>query len=357
VLAVSGAMVSGTIPLRAQEVVSREDGRGANLPDALGSGNPIGQQASDARSPGSITGVVVDSAGVPVWDANITLTREHEPAARKTVSGSDGTFSFADVAPGPFTLTITATGFATRTASYALRPGEKLEVPRSQLTVAAAANDVRVTVTQQEAAQYEVKAEEQQRVLGVIPNFYVSYVANPVPLSSKQKFDLAWKTVIDPVNFAITGLVAGVEQANNNFSGYGQGAAGYGKRYGAAYADGFFGTMIGSAILPSVLKQDPRYFYKGMGSTKSRILYAIAMSVVCKGDNGHWQANYSAILGGLAAGGISNLYYPASSRDGVGLTFENAAIGTAATAAANILQEFVVRRLTPKARDSGPGTP
>ena len=81
--------------------------------------------------------------------------------------------------------------------------------------------------------------------------------------------------------------------------------------------------MIGDAILPSILKQDPRYFYKGSGTTRSRILYALANAVVCKGDNGHWQPDYSGILGSLAAGGISNLYYPASNRNGVQLTFEN----------------------------------
>ncbi len=113
-------------------------------------------------------------------------------------------------------------------------------------------------------------------------------------------------------------------------------------------------TLIGSAILPSLLKQDPRYFYKGTGSKRSRLLYAIANSVICKGDNGHWQANYSGILGGLASGGISNLYYPAKDRD-AGLTFQNFAIGLGATAAANILQEFVIRRFTSNAPKRDPG--
>ena len=83
----------------------------------------------------------------------------------------------------------------------------------------------------------------------------------------------------------LIGGIAGVQQATINFSGYGQGAQGYGKRYGADYADLLTGTFIGSAILPSLLKQDPRYFYKGTGSTRSRILYAIANAVICKGDN------------------------------------------------------------------------
>ena len=115
--------------------------------------------------------------------------------------------------------------------------------------------------------------------------------------------------------------------------------------------------MIGGAVLPSLFKQDPRYFYKGTGTTRSRVLYAVSMSVICKGDNGHWQLNYSGILGGLAAGGISNAYYPASNRDGATLTFENALIGIAGSAVQNIFQEFLVRRLTPKVPNYEPSKP
>ncbi len=115
--------------------------------------------------------------------------------------------------------------------------------------------------------------------------------------------------------------------------------------------------MIGGAILPSLFKQDPRYFYKGTGTIRSRAMYAIANAVICKGDNGRWQPNYSGILGGLAAGGISNLYYPASDRSGVELTFENALIGTAEGAVQNLFQEFVVRRLTPRLPNYEAGAP
>ena len=96
-------------------------------------------------------------------------------------------------------------------------------------------------------------------MLGVIPNFYVSYTPNAVPLTTRLKFRLAWKSIIDPFTFGITGAIAGIEQANNTFSGYGQGAQGYAKRYGAAYADLVSGTLLGGAILPSLFKQDPRY--------------------------------------------------------------------------------------------------
>jgi hypothetical protein len=268
------------------------------------------------------------------------------------VSGDDGQFSFSGVAPGPFHLTITSEGFATQLTSGILRAGEVSIVPQITLTLAAATTEVRVGLTQTEVAEVQLKDEEKQRVFGVIPNFYVSYVPDAAPLTSKQKFKLAWKDAVDPVTFGITAAAAGLEQASDQYGGYGQGAEGYGKRYGAAYADLATSTFIGGAILPSLLKQDPRYFYRGTGTTRARLLYAIANAVICKGDNKRWQANYSSILGNFASAGISNLYYPAKDT-GVGLTFENALIDTGAAAAANVLQEFVIRKLTPNAPNHG----
>jgi len=206
------------------------------------------------------------------------------------------------------------------------------------------ATQVQVTISRAEFAEFQFQDETKQRVLGFIPNFYVTYVHNAVPLTPKRKFALAWKSGLDPVTLGLTGAIAGVEQAQNNFSGYGRGAQGYAKRYSAAYADLMTSTFIGSAILPIVLKQDPRYFYKGSGSRAARFLYAIANSVICKGDNGHWQANYSNILGNFAAGGISNLYYPPQSRNGMSLAFENALIGIGTTAVVNVIEEFFIFR-------------
>ena len=164
-----------------------------------------------------------------------------------------------------------------------------------------------------------------------------------VPLNAKQKFGLAWRTVIDPFTFGLNAAFAGAEQADNQFNGYGQGAQGYGKRFGAGYADIVSATFIGSAILPSILKQDPRYFYKGTGSKRSRLLYALANSVICRGDNRHWQPNYSYIAGSLAAGGIANLYYPKNDRNRVGFIFEATGIGIGETAVLDVLQEFFIQ--------------
>jgi Carboxypeptidase regulatory-like domain len=306
------------------------------------------------RLSGSISGTVVDQSGAVVAGAQVTLTGEDQSLNQRALSGDDGQFSFANIAPGPFQLAIMSEGFATQTFSGILRSAEIYIVPQIALAVAAAVTEVKVRLSRTEVAEEQIKVEEKQRVLGVIPNVYVSYVPNAVSLTSKQKFELAWKTIVDPVTFVLLGGIAGVEQARNDLSGYGQGAQGYAKRYGANYADLVTGTFIGSAILPSLLKQDPRYFYKGSGSKRSRILYAIANSVICKGDNGRWQANYSNILGNLAAGGISNFYYPANDRNGAGLTFENAAIGIGASAVANLFQEFLIRKLTPKVPNNAP---
>ena len=323
----------------------------SGLPQAEGT-VASGEQHPEQSSSGSIRGAVIDQSGTAVVGAQVRLTLEDQSPNQEVLSGDDGQFSFANIGPGPFHLTIESPGFATQTFSGVLNSGEIYAIPQTTLAIATAITEVRVVPSRTEMAKDEIKEEEKQRVLGVVPNFYVSYIPNAAPLSSRQKFELAWKTTVDPVSFGLTGAIAGIQQAQNDFSGYGQGAQGYAKRYGASYADSVTGTLIGSAILPSLLKQDPRYFYKGSGSKRSRILYAIANAVICKGDNGRWQANYSSILGSLAAGGISNLYYPAKDR-GAELTFENAIIGTGATAVTNLLQEFVIRRLTPSASNRG----
>lgn len=319
----------------------------SGLPGTLGTGASAGGQQPDQRQSGNISGTVVDRTGAVVAGAQVRLTRADQSAGQQVLSGGDGQFSFDNIAAGPFQLIVAATGFETQTSLGILHAGEFYIVPPIALAVATAMTEVRVGLSQIEVAEEQVRDEEKQRVMGFIPNFYVSYVSDAAPLTTKQKFRLAWKTSVDPVSFGLVAVIAGVEQAQDDFSGYGQGAEGYGKRFGASYANFVSGTFIGSAILPSLLKQDPRYFYKGSGSRRSRILYAMANAVICKGDNGRWQPNYSSVLGNLAAGGISNLYYPEKDRGDAGLTLENGAIGIGATAAANLIQEFLIRKLTP----------
>jgi hypothetical protein len=314
---------------------------------------------------GSVQGSVVDPSGALVAAAHVKLTHvaadtqtnantntntnKDQSPDQEALTGDDGQFSFANVAPGAFQLTITASGFATQTSSGTLLPAEIHTVPQIALALAETVTDVEVNLSRIQVAEEQIKDQEKQRVIGIIPNFYVTYDPHVVPLTSKQKFKLATRTVVDPFTFLVVAGTAGIQQGQNHFIGYGQGTEGYAKRFGANYADTVSGTFIGAAILPSLLKQDPRYFYKGTGTVQSRFLYAIAMSMICKGDNGHWQFNFSNVLGSLAAGGISNLYYPAEDRNSAALTFDNAAIGLGANAITNVLQEFVIRKLTPHA--------
>src|SRR5271169_1170127 len=315
------------------------------LVGASGAESSAGAQLPDERLPGSVSGTIVDQNGTGVAGARVRLTREDQSPYQETATGEDGQFSFSNIAPGPFHLTVTSEGFSTQSSSGILHTGEACIVPRISLVIATSITEVKVELSQIEIAQAQMNDEVKQRVLGVIPNFYVTYVPNAAPLTPKQKYYLAWKLGIDPAYFLSAAAVAGVQQARDEFSGYGQGAQGYAKRFGATFADFTMSNLLGNAVLPSIFKQDPRYFYKGTGTAKSRALYALANAVICKGDNGHWQANYSSILGSLVAGGISNLYYPASDR-GAALTFENTAIGIGGTAILNLMKEFVLTKFT-----------
>ena len=193
--------------------------------------------------------------------------------------------------------------------------------------------------SQHDQAAEQLKQQEHQRILGVVPNFNTTDNANALPLSAGQKFQLMFRGIIDPFEFVAAGADAGLSQAEDDFPEYGQGAEGYGKRFGASYADTFDGALWGNAILPALLHQDPRYFRKGSGSFTHRLFYAVSTTVWTKNDNGKWGPNYSNVAGNLIAGGISNLYYPASDR-GVGLTFERGLTVTAEGAIGAVGVEF-----------------
>ena len=291
-----------------QAPTANPDQQSAGVPSPENQKLPsAGGEEARQRLSGSVSGTVADQSGAVVAGARVKLAGGDQtiPQARgqEVVAGPDGQFFFPNVAPGTFQLTVTAAGFAEQTFSGIVHEGEisSLSAGPIALTVADEHTEVDVSMTQVEVAEEQIKVEEKQRVLGFLPNFYVSYVPDAAPLTAKQKFKLAWRTMVDPFTVGIAAAVAGIEQGQNHFAEYGPGAQGYGKRFGASYADATTGTLIGAALLPALLKQDPRYFYKGTGSTTSRALYAIANSVICKGDNRHWQVNYSNILGNLAA--------------------------------------------------------
>ncbi len=304
-----------------------------------------GSQQSNQQPTGTVAGTIVDPTGASIPGARIRITTADQ-STQETVSDANGEFYFLNLPPGNFQLNVSATNFNTEIVAGTVRPGEHYVAPQISLALATETTSVTVTQTQEEIAQVQLKLEEHQRVLGLIPNFYVSYIPDAVPLTPKQKFGLAWKSSTDPITLVSVGAFAGLQQATNQFKGYGQGAQGYGKRFGATYADVVDGTFLGSAVLPALLHQDPRYFYKGTGGLRLRLLYALSNAFICKGDNQKWQPNYSNILGNIAAGGVANAYYPPSNR-GTGLTFETAGIRIGETAVAGIFQEFIVRKLTP----------
>jgi hypothetical protein len=312
----------------------------------------LGQLA--AQTTASLSGTITDRDGDSIPTARITLTLDAQPP-RTAIPTSDGAFVFVNLPPGSFSLTIAATGFAPHQTSGSLQLGESRTLPDIVLTSATTTN-VEVSASQDQIAEAQVQLEEKQRVLAVIPNFYVSYDPNPVPLAPKQKYELAFRTLIDPITLALNGVSAGIEEAAHTYA-WEQGASGYAKRYAAGYGIALTGTLFTDAVFPVLFHQDPRYFYKGTGSIRSRTFYAIANSVVCKGDNHHWQPNYSGILGSLAASGLANAYYPAPNRAGAALTFEGAGLGIGVSAFQNLMQEFVVRKLTPHLSHKTPPTP
>jgi hypothetical protein len=195
------------------------------------------------------------------------------------------------------------------------------------------------TESAEQRREEQLKKEKKQRVLGILPEFNVSRVQDAVPLTPKQKFGLAIKTITDPGTLFFSGIVSGIAQAENSFPGYGQGAEGYGKRFGATYLDTVDGAMIGNAMLPSILHQDPRYFRKGKGNVATRFGYAVLSTFRCKSDRGHWQPSYSNILGNFAAGAISNLYYPDNQR-GLVSTYQRAIVVSAQGAIGASISEF-----------------
>ena len=201
----------------------------------------------------TISGTVIDPNGNFIPSASIHL-KQGESKVVETQSDTEGHFFFFAVPPGPFQVTIVADGFTRTEVTGDLHPAEKLALPPVSLAIPAATTEVRVSVSTYELAEEQVKIEETQRVLGVIPNYFVTYQQDTLPLKAKQKFELAWKTTIDPVTFAAAGAFAGIEQAENTYSGYGQGGKGFAKRYGASYGDAFIGIMVGRCDLAGVVQ-------------------------------------------------------------------------------------------------------
>jgi hypothetical protein len=293
----------------------------------------------------SVSGMVLDVTGGTVAGSEVTLKEIGGPGERSIMTGADGKFAFHELPAGSYVITVKAKGFEDYTsATFLLVAHQELRIPGIVLTIAAASAAVVVRPTDVIAAE-QMKTEEKQRIIGIIPDFYTSYVWNAAPLNTRQKFSLSVRDTFDPVDFIGVSITAGLEQARNIFPGYGQGAEGYGKRWGATFADGVTFDILSNAGFPALFHQDPRYFYQGSGSAWSRIGHAISYAFLARSDHGRIMPNYSTFLGAVASGAISNLYYPAADR-GAGLVFANAGISLAGRAGDNLLREFVIKRFT-----------
>lgn len=308
-----------------------------------------GASPSIAPAAASLLGTVLDTNNDPVPNATVVLL---SPGGKRTtlVTGINGFFEFQQLPPGgEYRLVIKADGFDPWSSdAITLEAGKVKIVTGSSLKITQAQTVVDVRYSAEEVAIEEIHAEEHQRVFGVIPNFYVVYAPTAEPMTAKLKFRLALKVSTDMVTAAGILTLSSIQQAADT-PDFQQGWKGYGQRVGANAADGFANIMIGGAILPSLLHQDPRYFYKGEGSTRSRLFYAMKHPFVCKGDNGKWQANYSSMGGDLFQASLSNAYYPSSNR-GVGLVFGNFAINTAERVLSAIVQEFVLGKYTTRGK-------
>ena len=301
--------------------------------------------SSPAPETASIIGYAEDTDEAAIPGAILTLTWQNGEKRLKLSADEKGYFNIPNLIPAiPYTVSVTSEGFSTVTLpAVTLTPGQRFELQGIRLKVEF--NTTVEAITPEELAIEQVHTEEHQRLLGVIPNFYVSYAQTPfVPLSPKLKFELAAKSLSSPVNVVAASFLGGLNQAANA-PHYGQGAAAYGERVGAAFAAGGSDILLGGAVFPTLFHQDPRYFYQGTGTKTSRTRHALLSPFICKGDDGHPQFNLSSVAGDLSSGALANIYYPHADR-GAGLVFTNAAVITGGRMANALLQEFLFKRLT-----------
>ncbi len=330
----------------------------AELPEAPRPASEAGTASSPGGSPvhsatATISGTVLDVNGGLVPGATVVLNGATSGDRREVTADDTAGFKFDSVTSGiPYEITIQVQGFSTWTSpAISLEPSQFLILDDIHLKMEGETTSVTVYGSTEEIAVEQVHLEEQQRVLGFIPNFYVVYDgANAVPLTAKLKFKLAMRVARDPITILGVGFMSGIDQAANR-PDYVQGAKGFGQRFGANAAGGFSDILLGGAVLPSLLHQDPRYFYQGTGGTRSRLRHAMASPFICRGDNGHRQINFSSIGGDIGATALSRTYYPSSNRGGGDLSLAFG-ISEAERVFAAIAQEFILPRLTPSLRHS-----
>jgi hypothetical protein len=168
-------------------------------------------------------------------------------------------------------------------------------------------------------SQEKKSGTSNDRILWTMPNFLTVEDADRIPpLTPGQKFKVVARGVFDPFEFVLVGFVAGLGQASNSNPSYGQGAPGYAKRYGTSYADNAIENFMSSAVFPSLLHQDPRYYQLGHGGFLKRAGHAVGRVLITRSDSGHKQLNYSELMGGASAAAISTYTYHPQSEQSAG---------------------------------------
>ena len=298
-----------------------------------------------AQGTGLIQGNITDSSDTPIFGAVVTVEGE-DGNPRTTISDSEGAFKISSLMPGNYTVKISAGGMSDWTAlnvPASLTP--ESEPLRAVLEVAPQITTVTVGLPPEEVAAEQLHQELKQRALGIIPNYYVTYENHPAPLSPKQKLGLGLRTLLDPVTIGVVGVTAGIQQSMNSYHQFGQGAEGFGKRFGADYGTALNHMVITSVLADSALHQDPRYFYSGQGTKARRAWYAIESAFRAKGDNGKWQPPYADLIGTTAAAEISNIYYPGS-RTQYTLLGRSLMFHFAGLVAVNLAEELFLKKET-----------
>lgn len=313
----------------------------------IGASIGLSQQLPAPREPNSaiVFGTVMDVNSGIVPGAEVVLSGTGPTDHESTLAQDTGLFKFDNVKPGiRYHVVVSGPGFAPWASNeFVLQRGQVFEVTGITLRIAAVTDSVTAVDPEQLAAQ-QISVEESQRAFGFIPNFFVVYDHDPMPLTPKLKFQLAFRALRDPVTIAGFFLNAGIYQAAG-YPEYAGGAKGFGQRLGATFAGGYTNVLVGDALLPSLLHQDPRYFYQGSGTVRSRLLHALAFPIIARSDDGRSHINYSNIGGDLVSGAVANAYYPASER-GPGLVFRSALIGAGGRAINGVVQEFVLKKVT-----------
>ncbi len=243
------------------------------------------------------------------------------------------------------TCAIALIGFAAlatnaQTSPQSQPPATAPAPPQSQTPAATQTSPPSQTPAPSPAQSVSPKPKKDDRMFYVMPNYLtVEHATEVKPISWGEKYKITAEGTFDPYEFFVVGVLAGIRQASNTNPAFGQGAAGFGKRYGTGFADQAIGNIMVGGFFPSILRTDPRYFQLGKGGFRRRAGYAFGRIFVTRKDSGGRTFNFSEFLGNGAATGISTFYYPAQDRSFSG-SVANWGTQMIVDAAGNELKEF-----------------